>query len=222
MGACEALRCVAGGLGPFPLLPSPASPDPPCDRPQGSTERPFPQSQPKCPHAVVLQMAILRRPVFTPWAFLAVLVSSISLSRLCLGVRSQALAEVGFLNRFSCHHLDRGRPLSWDRAQPEAWADTAPLRGLWVLDLSPFGASLTCPLAPRPHAFPTCNELGPIETQGGGWGCILRGQLRVLGHMDWGLSCSQNWDSCHVLLGRRTHFCLTLGAPQMCWHCSLP
>lgn len=46
MGACEALRCVAGGLGPFPLLPSPASPDPPCDRPQGSTERPCLPSSP--------------------------------------------------------------------------------------------------------------------------------------------------------------------------------
>lgn len=89
------------------------------------------------------------------------------------GVWSQALARVGFLIRASCHHRDRGRPLSWDGAQPEACADTAPLCGLRVLDLSPFGASLTCPFAPWPRAFPACNEWGPTRTRSGGWGCIL-------------------------------------------------
>lgn len=84
------------------------------------------------------------------------------------------------------------------RAQPEAYADTAPLRGLWVLGLSPFGASLTCPFTPQPHAFPTCNRPGCIETQGGVWGRILRGRLRVPGHVGWGLSCSQNWDLAEV------------------------
>lgn len=103
------------------------------------------------PHAVVLQMANLRCPVFPPWAFLAVLLSSISLSRLHLGVWSQALAEVGFLIRASCHHLDRGRPPGWDSSA----------RGLGRHCFSswPVGAGsepLWCSPHVPPHAMAPC------------------------------------------------------------------
>lgn len=186
--------CEVCGRGP---RASPASPGPQVTeaaricriaRPASPRRPSPPQSQPACPHAVVLQMAILRCPVFTPWAFwlswcpASACPAWVNLLRECRERCPGGSWLLCLLTRASCHHLDRGRLVSWDRAQPEAWADTAPLCDLWVLDPSPFGASLTCPFMPRPHAFPACNEPECIGTQGGVWGCLLGGRLRVPDH----------------------------------------
>lgn len=159
-------------------------------------------------------MAILRCPVFPPRAFLAVLVSSISLSRLHLGVWSQALAEVGFLIRASCHHLDRGRPPGCDSSARglgrhcfSSWPVGARSEPLWCFPHVPPHAMAPC--------LPHLQRTGAHRDTRWGLGLHLRGQLRVLDHTGWGLSCSQNCDSCHCLPGRCTDFCLTSGTPSV-------
>ena len=70
----------------------------------------------------------------------------------------------------------------------EAQTDTAPRRS-WRP-----GPESQCCSTPGPAdlRYPTCRELGSVKTQDRGWGCILRDQLRVLDHVDWGLGLFQD------------------------------
>lgn len=116
-------------------------------------------------------MAILRCPVFTPRAFLAVLVSSVSLPRLRLGVWSQALAEVGFLSS--------GLPATtWTEEGPRAGPELSPRPGQrpllfvacwwWIgapLVLLPSLALLRHGPVPSPPAV----SWGPPRHWGGHW-----------------------------------------------------
>lgn len=170
-------------------------------------------------------MAILRCPVFTPRAFLAVLVSSVSLPRLRLGVWSQALAEVGFLSS--------GLPATtWTEEGPGAGPELSPRPGQGPLLFVACGWWIRAPLVllllrallrHGPVPSPPAVSWGPPR-HGGGGRC-------------WAASSGASWESgsygpgsqlltelglVPCLAGQMAQISASPWAPQTCWHSSSP